>query len=72
MDMCDAMKPNSIALFEDIDRVGISEREITEASLLSAINEVGTRGEGRLLIAAANNRTRIPEAVLRRGRIDEE
>ena len=72
MAMCDDMEPNSIALFEDIDKTKIGEKGITESGLLNALDGVGTRCEGRLLILTANNREDIAEAVMRKGRIDEE
>ena len=70
--MCDAMEPNSIAVFDDIDRVGVGGRGITEAALLKVFDGNKTRTQGRLVIATANDRKKVPEALLRKGRIDEE
>jgi hypothetical protein len=72
MAMCDEMLPNSIALFEDIDRAKIGKQGITEAGLLNALDGVGTRSEGRLTVMTCNDRTMVPEALTRKGRIDAE
>jgi hypothetical protein len=71
INMCDAMEPDSIALFEDIDRVETGAKGITIAGLLKAFDGVRTPNAGRLLIATANDDTKIPPAVIRKGRIDE-
>jgi Holliday junction resolvasome RuvABC ATP-dependent DNA helicase subunit len=62
--MYNTIEPNAIAVFDDIDRVGVDGRGVTEAGLLKAFNKAKMQNQGRLLITTANNREKVPEALL--------
>lgn len=69
--LCDGMEPNSIALLEDLDQVNLGKRGTSVSSVLNLLDGIGARTDGRLLIATANDLTKLPSALLRPGRIDE-
>ena len=75
-----SIEPNSIVLFEDIDRIKISNEEkelattgesagITLSGLLNAIDGI-VSGEGYVLVMTANHPEKLDEALVRAGRID--
>jgi hypothetical protein len=69
MAMSDGMPMNAIALFEDVDRAKIGDQGMTEAGFLNVLDGVG-RSDGRLTIMTCNALESIPEAAMRKGRID--
>jgi chaperone BCS1 len=64
------MGPMAIAVFEDIDRVQLGEKGITEAVLLMLLDGPGRKGKTLLKIMTCNNKEKVSPAVRRRGRVD--
>jgi hypothetical protein len=68
--MCNAIRPNVIVVFNNINKVGVSEQGVTKAGLLKAFNKAKMQNQGRLLIITANNREKVFKALIQKGRIN--
>ena len=66
------MGPKAIAIFDDIDRIKIGEKGITENGLLKLLDGFARQGQTLLNILICNNLTKVPPAIRRKGRVDEE
>jgi hypothetical protein len=70
MIMCNAMRSNSIALLEDLDKVEMGGKGVTMSGILALLD--GIAAKTRITIITANDRAKISPIVLRKGRIDDE
>jgi hypothetical protein len=66
------MGPKAIAIFDDIDRVKIGEKGITENGLLKLLDGFARQGQTLLNILICNDQTKVPLVVRRKGRVDKE
>jgi hypothetical protein len=62
--MCNVIRPNTIAVFDDINKVGVSKQGVTKASLLKAFNKAKIQNYSCLLIATANNREKVLKVLI--------
>jgi hypothetical protein len=66
------MGPKAIAIYDDIDRVQLGEKEITENGLFKLLDGFARQDQTLLNILICNNETKVPPALRRKGRVDKE
>ena len=66
------MGPKAIAVFDDIDRVQIGKKGITENGLLKLLDGFARQGQTLLNILVCNDLKKVSPVIRRKGRVDEE
>jgi SpoVK/Ycf46/Vps4 family AAA+-type ATPase len=66
------MGPKAIALYDDVDRVMMGEKRITENGLFKLLDGFARQDQTLLNILICNDETKVPPALRRKGRVDKE